>query len=75
MTLTQALNEAQTLADRNGYRVAIVELNGGLDIIKHQTAVDNNIKPLEIIRPSHMEPPKAFKNLLYRDFNRRLTND
>ena len=70
MTLTKALNEAQTLADRNGYRVAIVDFNGSLDIIKHQTADDNNIKPLEIIRPSDMKPPKAFNNLRYRNFNR-----
>lgn len=70
MTLDEALTEAQALADKNGYRVAIVDFNGSLDVIKHQVADDNNIKPLEIIRPANMKPPKAFKNLVYRDFTR-----
>lgn len=68
MTLTQALNEAKALADRNGYRVAIVDFNGSLDIMKNQAANDNGIKVLEIIRPSYMKPPYSFQNLTFSSF-------
>ena len=68
MNLTQALNEAQTLADRNGYRVAIVDFNGSLDIMKNQYANDNGIKVLEIVRPKYMKPPYSFQNLAFNSY-------
>ena len=64
-SLTEALKEAQELADKNNYRVAIVDFNGNLEVIKNQAATDNGVKALEIIRPSYMKPPKSFMNLAF----------
>jgi hypothetical protein len=65
MNLIEALKEAQDLANKNGYRVAIID-NDGLDVVKLQACADYKILPLEIIRPDSMKPPKAFCELQYR---------
>lgn len=61
--INAALLEAEQLADKYGYRVALVELQGKLEAIKASSCIILGVRTLEVVRPTLMKPRTAYRDI------------
>jgi len=68
LEINQILIKAQAEANQYNQRMAIIDINGELEIYTASSAVGFKLAPLEIIRPDNMKSGTAFMNLRFSNY-------
>ena len=68
LEINQILIKAQAEANQYNQRMAIIDINGELEIYTASSAVGFKLAPFEIIRPDNMKSGTAFMNLRFSNY-------